>query len=187
MTRAYERKKEPALVRRRLLEHGARLCGQQGVAGLSLQEVAETAGVTKGGLLHHFPSKQALVEAIFDDLMQAFEEIVQREMASDPEPFGRFTRAYINGTLDLIGREDRGGWSALMMSTLTEPSLKRKWVEWLDGHLQQEGRVDADPMLELARYAVDGMWLSGFFDAHDLHGSPAETLRRQLITLTRKP
>ena len=38
----------------------------------SLNVIAEDIGLSKGGLLHHFPSRQALVEAIVDD---AIEEI----------------------------------------------------------------------------------------------------------------
>ncbi|MBP8939478.1 MAG: helix-turn-helix transcriptional regulator, partial [Agrobacterium sp.] len=62
MTNAHERKKQPEIVRRSLLDCAAKLAADQGVAALSIQAVADAAGVTKGGLFHHFASKQALLE-----------------------------------------------------------------------------------------------------------------------------
>lgn len=183
MASAYERKKEPALVRRRLLEHGARLCVEHGVAGLSLQAVADTAGVTKGGLLHHFPTKQALVDAIFDELLQSFEGRVRQLMDADPERFGRFTRAYINATLELLGGEEVVQWSALMMSSVTEPRLKQRWADWLDGQLKQNKQTDSAPALELARYAADGIWLAALLGQG---APPSKALRQALLGLTRK-
>lgn len=48
----------------RLLDVAAQTLRDQGMAGLTLDAVAKEAGVGKGGLLHHFPSKDALVEAV---------------------------------------------------------------------------------------------------------------------------
>lgn len=40
------------------------IAGRDGIAALSLNAVAREAGVSKGGLLHHFPNKQALIFAL---------------------------------------------------------------------------------------------------------------------------
>jgi AcrR family transcriptional regulator len=37
---------------------------RQGIAKLALGAVAAEAGISKGGLLHHFPTKDRLVEAL---------------------------------------------------------------------------------------------------------------------------
>ena len=86
MSSAYSRKKQPEIVRRDLMHNAIALAAQQGVSALSLQQVSEAAGVTKGGLLHHFPTKQALVDAVFDQMVLQFRDALQDEMALDPEP-----------------------------------------------------------------------------------------------------
>ena len=58
---AYQRKKQPERVRAQLLEASAHMILAQGVAGLTLDAVAQMAGVSKGGLLHHFASKTCLL------------------------------------------------------------------------------------------------------------------------------
>ncbi|HEX6345258.1 helix-turn-helix domain-containing protein [Umezawaea sp.] len=47
-----------------ILDQAAALFARRGVAKTSLQEVADAVGLSKTGLLHHFPSKDALREAV---------------------------------------------------------------------------------------------------------------------------
>ncbi|MET1071369.1 MAG: helix-turn-helix domain-containing protein [Umezawaea sp.] len=47
-----------------ILDHAAALFARQGVAKTSVQEVADAVGLSKTGLLHHFPSKDALRDAV---------------------------------------------------------------------------------------------------------------------------
>jgi AcrR family transcriptional regulator len=48
-------------VREEILDATEAVIGREGVAGLTLDAVAAECDVSKGGLLHHFPSKDALV------------------------------------------------------------------------------------------------------------------------------
>lgn len=182
MSNAYERKKQPDHVRRSLLSEGARLCVEQGVAGMKLQAVATAAGVTKGGLLHHFPNKQQLVAAIFDRLLEKFDADIERAMAADPNQRGCFTRAYVTATLDLVGTADFIEWQALMMAMLTEAALKRKWTDWMRRHLNTHDEAGAD--LELARFAADGFWLAAMMGDDDTLAERREMLRQRLYKLT---
>ena len=50
--------------RRQLLEAAVTLIRNNGFGGLRTIEVADLAGVSRGALLHHFPSKHALVVAV---------------------------------------------------------------------------------------------------------------------------
>ena len=45
--------------RDRILEAAERVVAEVGAARLTLDVVAQAAGVSKGGLLYHFPSKRA--------------------------------------------------------------------------------------------------------------------------------
>ncbi|UPK32684.1 TetR/AcrR family transcriptional regulator [Bradyrhizobium sp. 186] len=52
--------------RKQLLEAAAKLIRQNGFGGLRTIEVASVAGVSRGALMHHFPSKHALVVAVLN-------------------------------------------------------------------------------------------------------------------------
>ncbi|MDQ1833378.1 TetR/AcrR family transcriptional regulator [Massilia scottii] len=47
-----------------MLSCAAKIAVEEGQAGVTVQAVAQAAGVSKGGLFHHFANKQALVESM---------------------------------------------------------------------------------------------------------------------------
>jgi AcrR family transcriptional regulator len=52
--------------RRQIIECAHELFSVQGYRGASLRDIATKAGLTLPGLLHHFPSKQALLAAVLE-------------------------------------------------------------------------------------------------------------------------
>lgn len=61
-------------VRDQILEAATRLFAAQGLAGTSLQEVADAVGVRKPSLLYHFDSKDTLHRAVLDGLLARWNE-----------------------------------------------------------------------------------------------------------------
>jgi len=58
------RTRNPSATRQRLLDAAGELACDEGASSLSLDAVAARAGVSKGGLLYHFPTKNALLRAL---------------------------------------------------------------------------------------------------------------------------
>ncbi len=50
--------------RTKILQGAAQLFGQRGYRGASLDEIAKASGISKQGLLHHFPNKKTLLVAV---------------------------------------------------------------------------------------------------------------------------
>lgn len=73
--------------RRRILDAAVALLGEHGYAGLRTGDVVSAAGVSKGALTHHFPSKDALVVAVVEHVfVRASEQARQRaRRASSPD------------------------------------------------------------------------------------------------------
>lgn len=62
------RTREDPEVRQRLILHEAiRLVGERGCNGFTVDELAKRCGISKGGLLHHFETKEALLLSIIDE------------------------------------------------------------------------------------------------------------------------
>jgi AcrR family transcriptional regulator len=93
MAIAHRKKKEPEKVRRALLDCAAAIAVSKGFSGLTVQAVADGAGVTKGGFFHHFPSKQALMDEVCAELLRSIDALVDEYMAQGPQGYGAFTRA----------------------------------------------------------------------------------------------
>src|SRR5258708_28149034 len=51
-----------------ILKAGRRLFGEQGFAATTMDDIAEAARVAKGAVYHHFATKEAVFEAVFDQV-----------------------------------------------------------------------------------------------------------------------
>jgi len=63
---------EGEATRARLYDTAVRLLGEQGYEATTLRDVATRAGVSAGLLYRYFPSKRAVVLALYDELSDAF-------------------------------------------------------------------------------------------------------------------
>lgn len=161
----YHRKKQPQAVRTALLAAAGRLAVDHGLQAVTIQAVADAAGVTKGGLLHHFASKEALLFALFQDYVDQMAADLDRLMAADTDGYGRFTRAYIRSALTSGG--DGVHDPATVLALMAEPQLRRLWYDWLAAQEALHVETDADPQLRIARLAADGLWLAATDRAPD--------------------
>lgn len=74
--------RRPTDTRQRLLDAAEALARRQGPGNLSLDAVAAEAGVSKGGLLYHFPSKLKLLEALVDAHLSRMDAALRARQAS---------------------------------------------------------------------------------------------------------
>jgi len=118
MTKANLRKKNPELVRAQLIESAIELAHPRGLSTVGVEAVSKASGVTHGALFHHFLKKQTLIDVVFQQLLEQFAEKLHAKMSLDPEPYGRFTRAYLEL---VIADQSELGAQALWMSTITDP------------------------------------------------------------------
>lgn len=90
--------------RGKLLRAATAVFGERGLEA-PLEEVARRAGVSIGTLYNHFPTREALFDAIFPERLAALERIADAALA-DPSPWDGFT-GYVEG-LFALQAEDRG-------------------------------------------------------------------------------
>lgn len=183
MSEAHRRRKQPAEVRALLLDVAAALCVERGLSALTLEAVARRAGVSKGGLLHHFPSKQGLLEALSDELLADFGRRIDAHAAEDPEPAGRFARAYLRASAGFEG--ESGGWNGLAVAMMGEASLRGRWTVWLDERLELPDAREDGVALAVVRLAADGLWLSDLLGASGSLKDKRAALIDALLALTR--
>ena len=162
---------------RTIIDAATRIVRRDGVARLTLDAVAREAGLSKGGLLYHFPSKNALIAGMTAALLEDFEGEVRRRSGADDQRTGRWLRAYVLATADDELRPD-DETAALIAAVATSPELmaplQRRYELW-----QQQVEADGLPpaMATLVRLAADGLWLA------DLLGlaPPASDLRAEVV------
>ncbi len=74
-----------------LLDAAEAVVARQGIANLTLDAVAAEVGMSKGGVLHHFPTKDRLVEAMVVRSAEAWRATFTQRLRADaagPRPHG---------------------------------------------------------------------------------------------------
>ena len=163
----HQRKKEPQQVRQAILQNAVSLAAEKGVGGVSIQAVADLVGVTKGGVFHHFPTKQKLLEAMVMHLLEQLDQVIDQLIAADEHRYGCFTRAYIAITLEKDQLGLQHSWSAISMTMLTAKTFNDYWIKWLNGRVMKHQDTDSANELKILRYAADGVWLTAFTGVED--------------------
>ena len=79
-------------LRRVLVEAALQLVEEGGAAGVSVREAARRAGVSPGAPFRHFPSRDALMNAVAEEAQRRFRAEIEAALAQAPsgDPLARF-------------------------------------------------------------------------------------------------
>ncbi len=161
-----------------VLRAAHRVVLRDGVSALTLEAVAREAGRSKGGLLYHFPTKEALIQGLIADPTARFDREVERLMALDPLPGpGKWVRAFLSATTEEAGSdyELTGG---LLAAIANDPDLLEPMRAAYDRWQARAVADGLDPVVAtLVRLAADGFWLGDIF----AFASITEPLRSAVI------
>jgi AcrR family transcriptional regulator len=163
----------------RIVDAAEEVVLRDGVARLTLEAAAAEAGLSKGGVLYHFPTRDALVAGMVDKIIEEFDEDIEHFLESDGGP-GAFTRSYIKATMAPSSprpdREDRLG-AALIAAAAAEPALLVPLQLAADRWQQRLEDDGLDPTLAtVLRLACDGLWMCDLFGL----APPSATQRGQV-------
>ena len=151
-----------ARTRNDLLQATERIIRRDGVGSLTLERVADEAGVSKGGLLYHFSSKQELVRTLLSHTMAQTSDRLE-ELAA-PGGSGAFATAYLDYLRS--GEHSQNGVAAGIFASaaLDEGELQpaqSQFDKWQNRLRNDDGLSPATALL--ARIVGDGLWLIDLF------------------------
>jgi AcrR family transcriptional regulator len=180
---------DPEATRAAILDAAQALLLAQGPAGLVLDAVAAAAGVSKGGLLYHFPSKEALVAGLTQRMLEGFDATQSALHDGDAAATGAWTRAYLRSTVTDTG--DPADDSARLLAGLLaaiggDPArldaIRARFHAWQE-RLEADG---IDPVqATIVRLASDGLWLSALLGLPSLEKRLGARVLAALDAMTR--
>ena len=110
--------------RAKLLDAASAVIRRDGPQALTLDAVAATAGVSKGGLLYHFKSKRELLDALVSRWLDDFQADI------DAAP-GNFAARYVRGS-DNAKAEEAGMLAALVADPQGLAVMRERYGKWQD-------------------------------------------------------
>jgi AcrR family transcriptional regulator len=150
----------------RIIDAAEEVVLRDGVARLTLDAAAAEAGLSKGGVLYHFPTRDALVAGMVEKIIREFDEDIDRRLVGDSGP-GSFARAYIGATMTPSSPppegEDRLG-AAVIAAAAAQPALLVPLQQAADRWQRRLEEDGIDPTVAtVLRLACDGLWLCDLF------------------------
>ena len=153
-------KKNPTQTKENLLLAATKLIVHHGAAHLTLDAVASESGVSKGGLLHHFPTKDTLLRELLIFHTALFDARLARELATEPKrKRGRWALAYIRASLNPDPGEMEIGWALASIVTAAPELMELANEGFRSWERQSLNDGLAPARATVVRLACDGYWL----------------------------
>lgn len=132
-----------------------------GERAATLDAVARQAGVSKGGLLYHFPNKEALISALLERL-DALADADLARMAAAPEGAAEY---FIRTSLFSDTAMDRAFVAATRLAEVAHAEARRRFAgiqgQWLDLLAADVGPGVAKAVL----YMGDGLYFNAMWES----------------------
>lgn len=158
--------------RERILDAYEELLATDGERHATMDAVAQRAGVSKGGLIYHFPSKEKMVDAVCDRLTELVANDVEQMRSSDEGAARYYIRtSYYEGT-----PLDRAMVAVSRLLQSEYPRARQTYDAM--GKAWQQALIDdlGDPAIaRTVKLVGDGLYYDAMFTAG---GDPAMAARR---------
>lgn len=173
--------------RTRILDAAERIVQAKGVPALTLEAAAREAGVSKGGLLYHFASKEALLTGLLNRLADHVEADFLALLEAQPDSHARATRAILAWLFDHPEEscEQHQRAAAVFLAAFHhDPGLLdpiRAVFARIRDRLRQDALPPGHALAVMA--ASDGLFFAQVFGMYALDPVETEAMRAALETL----
>ena len=163
--------------RERVLDAYIAILCEEGESAATLDEVAARAEISKGGLLHHFGSKEVLLGGLLDKLAEENRLDIAKTLASDSD----LVTAYLTTCMNADDKYSQTYLAVLKLAGSADPRVDRVLTDALNawqGALEQH---IADPvMARMIQLLGDGLY------AHALIKNSTERKDEEVLALARR-
>lgn len=148
--------RKPTITRNLLLDIAEDIVRSDGAKGLTIEALARSAGVSKGGVQYSFASKDDLVRALIDRWTNQFDEMLKED---EPTTAVAFVHRYIQA-MRASQEAMNAKMAGLMIAYMRNPENLREIREWYHAMFERLGAGTPDKQAaRVAFLAVEGLFL----------------------------
>lgn len=169
-----------------LLTNAAKIINEEGIQKFTMDYLAKKSGITKGGVLYHFESKEKLLLEMNKMVIEIYEENIAYYQAQLSGSY-LFTRAYALSTLYFLNNTENILLPAVFISSHEDKQSQRLWQSVIDkwDRAFDQDQGDSDKILEL-RMICDGIWFSIMYNYENNLKSRMEQIVQQYCNAMEK-
>ncbi|ASB89027.1 TetR/AcrR family transcriptional regulator [Bacillus sonorensis] len=153
---------------------------------LTLDAVAKQAGISKGGLLYHFPNKEALIKGLALFVFEEMNATFEKNAEADPIEAGKWTRALIEAArLDLEHHAELN--VGVFAASLLDPDASVHISHSYQAILSKLDDDGIDPVTAtIIRLAIDGLYYAQMLNVAPVEKEMRQEVIRRLLAMTKK-
>ena len=173
-----------------LAQRAFELFAERGFDGVTIDQIAAKAGVTKGSCYSHYKSKHELILAACSHYYRTYQQRVHAEISPLPDPLARLRRMLeYSVTSCVIDKRNRVFTTDVFALSLQDQSVRQGWAQFYDTVREiyiglvlaaqaanQIEVADARKSVDLMLAAIEGVKMRAAFEPHI-----AETAEQQSI------
>lgn len=152
---------------------------------ITFQSVASSTGMTKPGIMYHFPTKAKLLLALIDQSVDR----VRRRMQARTGPLDcALPAARLEAYIDVCLDEAPLGAAVMFATPRLRLQLARRWVEGIDDLFELPVALDerSRARVEAARHLADALLLAPAAQVRPLPAEVADIIRPMIHSLTKE-
>lgn len=166
-----------------ILDAAERVVVKLGAARLSIDAVAQEAGVSKSTVVYDQKSKSALLEAMIDRQVSAERKLLDQAVkdnadSAHPELFGRISVA-----APLLNGSDKAVAMAISASIASDDKLLETMREWTVLDLKAMGDGPKPEAALMAYLTLTGFYCTELFDFHTWDAAQRQNILEGIVTI----
>jgi AcrR family transcriptional regulator len=168
--------------RKAALQAALTIIARDGPGRLTLDAIARESGMSKGGLTHQFPTKEAVLKALLEHQSKHFEDFSRRYLAkAEATTLQPYLAAQIATLRDVIGQPDSVAF-AILGAMNQDPGLLAHTRDTEAKNAEAIKTEADDPQLAMLRWnAAKGLALSAMFGLSALSNEESRQLFDRLL------
>ena len=169
-----------------LIDAAEAIVTEQGVGELTLERVAARAGVTKGGLIYHYKTRDALLQALVERLTSKIEERFEAGATARGDSIEGLLQAMIDDAFDMR-HEEKTLMANLLAAVSTHPNQLgpvRRMYERINGTLAAAGEHAGTALM--ISCALDGLLFMELLDIQHFSDEQRQQMRDALVATVKQ-
>lgn len=157
METAYNRKKEPELNKQLIIEAAREIGAETDWHQVTFQSIADKTGLSKGGIIHHFRSKEELLDELMDQSLCELTCWVERYKMESGDKDGAI--GFLAFVLKKRNDEKYAKTMRIVLQAIMiNPKYKEQWLSWYKHHIMPANEEDLGVKSLIVFLIADGIW-----------------------------
>jgi AcrR family transcriptional regulator len=172
----------------KILQAACKLIEEQGMTHFTLENIAQRAHVSKGGLLYHFPSKEILVQAMVEIFLKELKSSLRKDFLLSSQENDRtiqpinWLKNYIHICFNQKIYLNQYKYAILAALTM-DPKFLLPVRKFINESQEETLSLDFSTIATMIRLTCEGLWLSELFGFQMVDDRTRINIKQKLLDL----